>query len=166
MKKMNLFEIDKNIERALDNIQVDPETGEVTGTEELEALTMEKEKKINNTAMYYLSLLSEADAYGTQKKKFAEWETRLRKKAERLKAYISESLNGEKFNSDTIRISYYKSEAVETDENFLPWAEKFAPQFLTTKAPEANKLAIRRAIKEGQTVEGAQLVEKSNIQIR
>lgn len=163
---MNLFEINGKIRRFLDNIEVDPETGEVTGIEELENLEIERNDKINNTAMYYLSLLSDAEAYEKQKKKFAEWEARTKKKAELIKNYLSENLGGEKFKSDTVQISFRRSESVETDKDFAIWAETFAPQYLTYKAPEINKNVLKSALKAGNNIIGARLVEKNNIQIK
>ena len=58
----NLFEIDAAIMAAMDRC-VDPETGEIDGEvyTELEALQMERERKIENIACWVKNLRSDAD---------------------------------------------------------------------------------------------------------
>ena len=74
MSKMTLYEIDKRIEDAMERA-VDPETGEIISDEamaELEQLDMDRGEKIENTAMYYKNLMSDADQLKAEAKKLTD----------------------------------------------------------------------------------------------
>ena len=43
---------------------------------------------------------------------------------------------------------------------------KVSEQFLRFKDPELDKTAVKKALKNGETVEGCSLVEKQNMTIR
>ena len=66
-------------------------------------------------------------------------------------------------------ISFRKSEAVEieNESDFVAWAQsQNRDDLLTYKDPVPNKTAIKKAIKDGQNVSGAELLGKANIQIK
>ena len=46
------------------------ETGEIINPEQLEALSMERDAKIENIAMWYKNLLSDAEQYKTEASRF------------------------------------------------------------------------------------------------
>ena len=60
----------------------------------------------------------------------------------------------------TLKISFRKSESVEIDN-----VEELEDRFKRVKV-EADKTAIKQAIKSGKEVKGARLVENNNLQIR
>ena len=70
---MNLFEIDEAIEKAF-ALAVDPETGEVDEERMvlLEALHMERDKKIENIACLIKNLKADAAALKAEKDAFAK----------------------------------------------------------------------------------------------
>lgn len=70
-----LYEIDAAILEC-----VDAETGEIIDPDALTALTMQREQKIENVALYYKNLLSDAAQYKAEKDVFAEKERRAKKK--------------------------------------------------------------------------------------
>ncbi len=67
----------------------------------------------------------------------------------------------ERISSPTITISFRKSEAVEIEDEFDLPVEYFDQQ-----APKVSKIRIREALKAGVYVPGAELVTRSNIQIK
>ena len=74
-------------------------------------------------------------------------------------------LNGEKFKTDRVEISWRGSEQVQTDEDFILWAlENNA--YLRFKEPEVDRAALKDALKQGIEVPHAVLVENQNIQIK
>lgn len=84
---------------------------------------------------------------------------------ERMKSALSDYLqatNTEKTKAGTFTLSFRKSEAVViTDEAALP------TKYLRTKTTiTPDKTAIKKAINSGETVEGAVLQEKKNLQIK
>lgn len=141
-------------------LQVDEDTGEITNIDELDALQMERDEKVENVALYIKNLLSDAEAYKREKESFLKKQQEAQRKADSLKEYLAFNLKGEKFKSDRVQISYRKSESVNiTDMAELPI--EFKVMDVT-----ADKRSIKQAIKEGQTIPGAELVEKEGITIR
>lgn len=143
------------------DLDIDEETGEITNMDDLDAIEMEFREKVENVALMVKNFLSDAEAYKREKESFAKKEQIAKNKAERLKAYLAGNLGGEKFKSDRVTISYRKSDSVEiTDAAALP------VKYLRTKEPEPNKAEIKKALKAGEEVSGAVLVEKESIQIK
>lgn len=146
---------------------IDLETGEVIDVEKLTALEMQREEKIEKVALWYKNLLSDAEALKAERTTLAERETQARNKAESLKKWLENALNGSKLSTSKVAISFRKSESVEiTTEEFMKWATVYGDDLLTYKEPTPNKTAIKTAIKAGRIVKGATIVEKQNIQIK
>ena len=161
---MTLYEIDKRIEDAMERA-VDPETGEIISDEamaELEQLDMDREEKIENTAMYYKNLMSDADQLKAEAKKLTDRANAAQRKADSLKRYLSFSLDGQSFKRGTVAISYRKGISVQIDD-----VQELPAEYLRFKDPEPDKTAIRLALKaDPDSVPGAFLIETQNIQIK
>lgn len=156
---MNLFEIDRELLN-----MVDPETGEIADYEAFVGLTMERDAKIDNTAMYIKSLLAEAAAIKAEEEALAARRKAKERKAERLKGYLNAFLDGKKFESAKVKISFRETEKVEVGKEFLDWAKANAPELLTYK-PEASKTAIKEALADGWEVPHVAVVANRSIQI-
>jgi len=153
---MNLFDIDKEILSC-----VDMETGEIIDAEKLDALNMEKERKIRNIACWVKDLNAEADALKKEKEGFAAREKAARHKADSLKAYLSSYLGGKAAKGDEYQISFRESKAVDiVDENEVPAAYRI-PQ-----PDKIDKAGILTALKAGESVAGCTLIERKNIQVK
>lgn len=163
---MNLFEIDDKITACVkldESRVVDTESGEIIDLEAIAALEMERDKKIENLGCWYKNLLAEAEALKAQKNAFAEREKAKKAKAESLRGFLSRYLNGKKFESAKVAMSFRKSEAVEFDKAYLM---SVPTEYLKFKEPELNKTAVQKAIKAGESVPGCELVVKNNLQIK
>ena len=149
------------IESAIMNC-VDAETGEVIDIDLLEHLEIERSQKIENICCYIKNLISDADAIKAEKAKLSKREEVCRNKAEQLKNYLTSSLNGQKFSSARCAVSYRKSESVEIVD-----MDKIPKKYLVKKVElKPDKDLIKTALKEGVSVKGCVLCEKSNIQIK
>lgn len=158
---MKLYEIDQAIEGL-----IDPETGEVMDFEAFSALQMERGEKVENMALWAKNLTAEADAIKAEKNALADREKVARNKADSLKNYLARILSGEKFATPRVAVTFRKSSAVVVDDGFVEWAREHADQFLKYSEPTVDKVAVRDAIKGGAVLEGARIVEGSNIQIK
>ena len=153
---MKLYEVEQAIMDLVDN-----ETGEIIDIEMFDNLQMERDEKIESIALYIKDLKAEAEALKAEKLAFAERQKVAENKAESLKAYLSYALKGQAFKTVKASVSFRKSQQVdvpdiyELDENFLRYKE-----------PEADKTAIKEAIKAGQTVKGATLIENISVIIK
>jgi len=151
-----LYEINQAI---LDCIDV--ETGEIFDYDELNKLEMERTQKIEGVALWYRNLLSDAEQYKAEKQRFAELEAQSKSKAESLKEWLIYALQGEKLKTTRVNISYRKSQSVEVIANSM-----IPNEYLNYSEPTINKAAIKAAIKKGETVPGAMLMDSQNIQIK
>lgn len=155
----NLYEIDLAILNC-----VDPETGEVIDPELLDALLMERTEKIENVALWIKNLESNATAYEAEEAAFAQRKEKARAKAEKLREWLAQACDGQKFETSRCAVSFRKSEAVEVgDINKIP-IEFIRTTTKTTESPD--KKAIKEAIKAGKTVDGCTLVQKFNAKIQ
>lgn len=159
-----LYEIDQAILEC-----IDAETGEILDFERLSELQMERDAKIENAALWYKNLLSDAEQYKAEKELFAERERIAKNQAEGLKKWLDFALGGEEMKTTKVFITYRKSESVEIedDEKFVKYAQsEDRDDLLSYKDPTPNKTAIKKALKEGLKIDGVTLVKKQNINIK
>lgn len=153
---MKLYEIDQAIMDLVDN-----ETGEIIDIEMFDSLQMERDEKIESIALYIKDLKAEAEALKAEKLAFAERQKVAENKAESLKNYLAYVLNGQAFKTTRASVTFRKSQSVEIDDIY-----KLDENYLRYKEPEADKTAIKEAIKAGQTVKGATLIENTSVIIK
>ena len=160
---MNLYEVDKEIMNCIDT-----ETGEVLDSERLNALMLEREKKIEGVSLWIKNLRAEAEAYKAEKDVFAQREKKALAKAESLKNWLYWALDGEKFSTNKVAVSFRRSEAVQVQEDeFMKYVQASGRDDLVTyKDPAPNKTAIKEAIKAGCKVGGCELVERKSMTIK
>ena len=157
---MTLYEIDKAI---LDfEFEVDEESGEILNANELDELNLAREQKIEGISLWIKNLEAEKEAVKHEKNNFADREKRLGKKIDSLKGYLTYALDGQKFSTPRVAVSFRKSESIHiTDEYLIPDEYKL---FTVVKKPD--KGVIKKALKDGKEIMGVELVEKQNINIK
>lgn len=153
----SLYEIDAEILSC-----IDLETGEIIDPERLEALQMERGRKIENVALWVKNLNADLRAYKAEKEAFAEREKQAKAKIESLCKWLTTALDGQKFNTSKVAVSFRKSEAVEIVD-----ATKIPKEYIREKIETApDKTAIKEALKSNFQVPGAMLVQNKNISIK
>jgi len=151
-----LYEIDEAILACIDQ-----ETGEIIDAEQLDALQIERETKLENVSLWIKDLRAEAEALKAEKQAFADRQKAAETKAESLKKWLADALAGEKFKTTKVAVSFRKTQSVqvsdiwELDEKFVKYAE-----------PTADKAAIKAAIKAGEEVNGATLIESVSLSVK
>lgn len=153
---MTLYEIDQAIMDCIDS-----ETGDIIDAELLDSLQMERTEKIENVACWIKELKAEAEALKAEKMAFAERQRVAENKAESLKNWLAYVLNGEKFKTTRASVTFRATEKVEIGDIM-----QLDESFLKYKEPEADKTAIKEAIKAGQEVAGATLVSSKSVIIK
>ena len=170
---MKIYPIAEQIEQLMESF-IDPETGEITVTEEemqtaIEQVQMEFDDKIVELRNAYINLSAEAEAIKAEKMKLAIRQKKAEESAERIKRWLGYLLKGEKFQKDACKISYRKSEEVvyqdDKESEFIQWAKTNFPSLLKYKEPEASKIEIKKAIKAGMTLPIASIKSKNNVQV-
>lgn len=152
---MTIYEIDAAMLEC-----IDPETGEVDA-EQLEALNLLREQKIENAALWLKNLKSDVAELKAEKKAFEDRIKAKQSKIDGLTAYLMNALDGQKFETPKCAISYRKSESVNiTDLSKIP------ADYLRFAPAEPDKTAIKAAIKAGESIDGAEIVQKTSMQIK
>lgn len=153
---MKLYEIDNAIMDC-----VDMETGEIIDIERLSALQMERDQKIEGIGCWIKDLLSDAKALKEEKDNLAARQKSAENKAASLKAYLSSYLDGEKFKTAKVAISYRKSDSVDISEGAV-----IPEKYLKYSDPTPDKIGLKAALKAGEKFPGISIVTSSNIQIK
>lgn len=157
---MTLFDINKAILEF--DYEIDEETGEILNAEELDALELARDEKIEGVGLWIKNLQAEAEAVKKEKDAMADRQRRLEKKAESLKNYLAWALQGEKFSTPRIAMSWRKSESV-----LIPDEAALDDRFVNIQMiKKPDKKLIKDTLKAGLEVPGAELVTKQNLQIK
>lgn len=152
----SLYEINQQILEC-----IDLETGEILEDSKFDELELAKEEKLENIALYYKNMVSEAEALKAEKNAFAEREKQAKAKADSLKKLLDGELKGSKFETTRVKVSYRKSKSLEYDgESEVP------DEYLRHVAPEIDKSKVKEAIKSGEVINGFSMQENNNIQIK
>jgi len=162
---MNIYQIQNEylllINQIIDN------GGEVTPQQELNLqITREQlQDKGTNYAFVIKKLDAECDIIDAEIKRLSELKKVRQNACERLKANISNAMQifeVDKIESPLIKLSFRKSQSVNVaDVNSLP------SEFKTIKVTEqADKVKIKQALLNGEVIEGCEIVNSNNLQIK
>lgn len=160
-----LYEIDQEI---LDC--VDMETGEILDTEKLDALQMERDKKLEGVALWIKDMKAEAAAVKEEADKLTARKKALENKIDGLKAWLLMALNGEKLTTPRCKVYQTHNQRVVIDDEkalidmFL--SSPFGEKFLRMKDPEIDKTALKDSMKQGYEYEFAHLEETESVVIK
>jgi len=160
-----LYEIDAAILAA-----VDKETGEIIDAEALDALQMERERKLEGVALWIKDLKAEADAVKTEADRLTDRKKSLDKKIDSLKEWLLGALNGEKLKTPRCNVYQTHSQrlAVENEAELISFLQTLdnPEQFLRFKEPELKKDEIKKALKADFVIPGASLEETESVVIK
>lgn len=162
---MNIFKINSALSAF--ELQVDEETGELLNADELDALKIARDEKIEGLALWVKELNAEADAIKNERDALDERMKQKQRKAAGLKKYLQSALSGAKFETARCKICYRKSQQVILTGEFDDWAKDNAPDLLSVSTVyKPDKSAIKEAIKGGRQIEGATLIDNVSMQIK
>lgn len=144
---MNIFD-----EEDLMSMCIDADTGEFDEAM-FEGLKIERDKKIENIALWVLEDEAMAKNIKEQENKLKERREILEQRIEKRKEFLRYIAEGKKLKTDRVTVSYRKSDAVKiVNEEIIP------PEFKAVKTSyNICKDEIKKALKAGQAVNGAEL---------
>lgn len=151
---MTFYEIDAAIMNC-----IDPETGEVDG-DQIEALTVERNKKIDNVVHYIINLNSDINELKAEIDRLQNIKRSDEATIDRLKELLRNVLAGEKHKGTDYAVSYRKSKAVVVDDELM-LEEVFKRVSYTP-----DKTKIKEALAAGAAVRGAHLEEREAVIIK
>ena len=158
---MTLYEIDKEIQALI------TDDGEIEDIERFDALVMERNKKIENVGCWVKNLTAEVAAMKEEKKRL---EDRIKSKdrmIDSLEWWLDKALDGQKFDSPRVAISYRKSKAVEIQDEavFKAWAMDYAPALLKITYT-IDKTGVKNYIASGAECPCVEIVERKSMQVK
>lgn len=153
---MTLYDIDESI-AAL----IDPDTGEITDYDALDALTMAREDKIKQIIFALRNAEAEAEVIQCEIDRLDDKLKTAERGVESVKRYLEYALKGEKYKDATTSIYYRETEAVVVAEGAtLP------EEYLRYGKPTVNKTALGEALRGGATITGASIEKRRTMIIK
>lgn len=161
----NIYELNDQIKACIqldEEHVVDTEDGEIFDLQQFEALQMERNAKIEGMCCYIKNKLAEAQAIDAEIDTLSYRSGAIKKEVDRCKGYLAGALYGEKFETPRCKITWRKSEIC----NVLSM-EAIPDEYKRTKVTvDADKTAIKKAIKAGVEVPGAEVIQKLNMTLK
>jgi seryl-tRNA synthetase len=160
---MNLYEITREAQELAFLLESDESTPELE-----EALLINQDQlqaKAGNYAKVIANIQSDSDSIDAEIKRLKAMKDTKDRSISRLKEALRDAMlvSGiDKIESSLFKLSLRRSEAVEVDV-----VEALPNSFQNIKnVVTADKLAIKEAIKRGENVMGARIIENFNLQIK
>lgn len=137
----------------------------------LECLEMEFDDKVDELVSYLKDLAARSAAIQAEEKNLAERRKIIERKYDRIKTYVADAMLSagvNKFESARNRITFRRSEGtiIDDEAGFIAWAMTDRDDLLTYPAPKINLTAVKKAIQNGEKIDGARVEEKQNMQIK
>lgn len=160
---MKLYEIAPALRFALDDIEVDPETGEILNADALHAVEAQAAEKIEATALYLREIDAEAKAAKEEAERILARVKSMQKRSDYLKSMLLDAIHATgKVKTARVTVSIRTTQAVQINQ------EQAIPEAFTTKkiTISPNKVLIKETISAGGCVPGCELIERESVQIK
>jgi hypothetical protein len=158
----SLYHIEQSLAEI--NDQIIASSGELTPELETQLAITQSElsEKARNYGLVILSNESDINAIDAEIKRLQALKAPIEATNKKLKEAISNAMQTygiEKIDSPLCKLSFRKSTSVEVDETLLnqKWFKYVA---------SPDKTLIKEAIKSGEIIDGAEIVEKLNLQVK
>ena len=161
---MNIYNITQELRAALDNIQIDDETGEITNWDAIDALNVAFEQKAEAYAVAIKEYEAMAKQVAEAAKTLAERKDGYLKRAESMKQHLAVAMvavGESRIETPNAAISFRKSTAVVVDEAKLP-----DEYWKVTETRKPDKAEVGKLLKQGVDVPGAALETRQNLQVK
>ena len=162
---LSLYELTQEFATAMQEITVDPETGEVSGFEAVDGLDAAFEDKAEAYAVTIKNLNAEAAAIKAERDRMKEREDTIKRRMESMKKHLAGSMlavGKDKISTAKAALSFRKSVQVNI-VNDVEVPDDLCEVVINRKP---DKTAIGKLLKAGEAVPGAELVENMNLQVK
>ena len=149
---------------------VDPDTGEILDPEKLDALQIERERKLEGVALWVKDLNYEAQMVKEEADRLTARKRALDNKISALKMWLLIALDGGKLKTPRCNVYQMHSTKLSVDDEpklieFLQTLEQ-PERFLKFREPELKKEDIKKALKDGTIIPGAALETTESVVIK
>lgn len=120
-----------------------------------------RDKKVEGIALAVKNYAAEAKAIKEEEEKLAKRRRSCENAAQRCKDYLSYALDGEKLKTARVSVFYKSNESVTIDD-----LGSLTEEYIRIPEPQADKTAIKKAIKAGKEVAGAHIETSKSVIVR
>lgn len=164
-----LYEIEDALLRLMEE-SVDPETGEFCPDQEAwDRLQLEREVKIENTALYIKDLRARAEDIAEEAKNLQARRKALESRADWLAENLRRSLDGQSFETARCVVKFRQNPAsvLYTDQDaVMAWAVENAQDCIVVPPPQLSRSAVKARLQKGETVPGAELLRGIRMEVK
>lgn len=163
---LSLYELDNRMTRVIESgFAVDYDTGEVFDSTDLDELDALVADKLEGCGEWIKNQAAMADAIRAEEKSLAERRKAIENRIEKVKAYVAHVVAKQpnrRFETPRVSLSLRKSSHLEIDDG-APIPE----DYMTIKHMyQPDKIAIKQAIKAGETITGCRIVSEEKLQVK
>ena len=160
-----LYEIESDILSC-----VDMETGEILDTARLDALQMERDRKLEGVACWVKDMAAEITARKEEIRKQQAAVKSLDARIDGCKEWLRQNLAGERFKTPKVSVSYTHNQRVKVDDEQAA-IEAMSKSvelvgFLRIPPIELRKDDIKKALKDGKEIPGCSLETTEGVVIK
>ncbi len=171
---MKLYEVNAQILALLEQLEPDPETGEIPSNEEeliaqINALAMRREDILQYLAKLVLNCRAESAALKTEEARLKKRRDVLDAKEDRLLKILDRECGGETTDLGVATLSYRKTSKLEvTDEaKAVSWLKRHKfTDAIKVVTPTVYKTEVRRLLSAGQKVPGCKVVDDRSCSLK
>ena len=169
---MKLYEIDERIEEITALLEPDC-NGElpinfIELCNKLDALEIERQKKLENVAKFVIADRKEAEAVKSEEQRLAARRKVLENKEKSLMDYLNNACGGKKTDLGIAALSYRKSERVVIGDfgRAFEYLNEKHRDCIRYGEPEISKTDVKALIAKGEKVPGVQIVQGISCSLR
>ena len=163
---MKLYEVNAQIEALLEQLEPDPETGEIPSNEDeiiaqINALAMKREDILEYLAKLALDAKATVQAMKAEEKRLHDRRQRMESKQEHLISILDRECGGQKTDLGVATLCYRKSTRVEVSDEkaAIEWLKKTGHDDCYRQPdPEISKLYVGKLLDAGKQVPGVERV--------
>ena len=163
---MKLYEVNAEMEALLDQLEPDPETGEVPLNEDeiiakLDALTMKREDILQHLAKLTLDTKANVQALRAEEKRLRDRRQRLENRQEHLMSILQRECGGQKTDLGVATLFYRNTSRVNVLDlqKAVQWLKRHKhTDCYRVPDPEISKLHVGKLLDEGKEIPGIERV--------
>ena len=171
---MKLYEINQEIERIMDGLIYDPETGEIlqdAGDDlaKLELLQMDRDRILEYLAKCVLNTRSDMTALKEEEARLRDRRKALEHKEERLMKILDRECCGQKTDLGVATLNYRKTSHLDVSDSAraIRWLKRNKyHNCYRVPEPEVSKAEVKKLINAGIQVPGCEVVEDRSCSLK
>lgn len=160
---MKLYELPDALRAAFDALEVDEETGEILNGEALEQVEAEARDKLEGTALYLRELDADVKSLADEIARLQARKRSIERRTEWLKQYMRPALDAMGGKLKTPRATIYK---MHTQKVLIDVSPQNLPKAFQRMEIKPDLAGLKKALKSGEKIQGAYLVDNESVVIR